>query len=117
MAELFDFPLGRNNPIQQAHDRFEEAIAADPDCAWDEIARLLEALFEPQVGAAEARRAAAAAAERTRTACMHRVLGGEPIEEVRPRMMAIAIAAMGEELREGTPSDRNRADTTPPETG
>jgi hypothetical protein len=38
MAELYDFPLGRNNPIQQAHDRFAEAIAADPDCAWDEIA-------------------------------------------------------------------------------
>jgi hypothetical protein len=30
---------------------------------------------------------------------MQRVLGGEPIEEVRPKALAIAIAAMAEELR------------------
>ena len=99
MAEIFDFPLGKKHPIQQAHDRFAEAIAADPDCAWDEIASLLEEVFAPEVGAEEARRAAAAAAEHTRADCMHRVLGGEPIEEVRPKMMAIAMAAMAEELR------------------
>lgn len=99
MAEIFDFPLGKSHPLQQAHDRFAEAIEADPDSAWDEIAPLLEEVFAPQVGSSEARRAAAAAAERTRTDCMQRVLGGEPIEEVRPKMMAIAIAAMAEELR------------------
>ena len=101
MAEIFDFPLGKTNVIQRAHDRFAEAIEADPDSIWDEIAMLLEEIFAPQVGAIEARRAAASAAERTRTDCMQRVLGGEPIEEVRPKAMAIAIAAMGEELRAG----------------
>ena len=99
MAEIFDFPLGRTHPVQQAHDRFAEAIEADPDSAWDEIPRLLEEIFAPQVGVDEARRAAAAAAERTRTDCMQRVLGGEPIEEVRPKMMAIAMVAMADELR------------------
>ena len=101
MAEIFDFPLGRTHPVQQAHDRFAEAVEADPDSIWEELARLLEEVFSPQVGVIEARRAAAAAAERTRTDCMQRVLGGEPIEEVRPKAMAIAMAAMGEELREG----------------
>ena len=101
MAEIFDFPLGKTHPLQQAHDRYAEAIEADPDSIWDEIGRLLEEVFSPQVGAAEARRAAAAAAERTRTDCMERVLGGEPIEEVRPKAMAIAIAAMAEELKAG----------------
>lgn len=43
----------------------------------------------------------AAAAERTRTDCMQRMLGGELIDEVRPKVMAIAIAAMAEELRDG----------------
>jgi hypothetical protein len=99
MAEIFDFPLGKAHPIQQAHDRFAEAIAVDPDSIWDEIPGLLEEIFSPQVGVSEARRAAAAAAERTRTDCMQRVLGGEPIEEVRPKALAIAIAAMAEELR------------------
>ena len=99
MAEIFDFPLGKAHPLQQAHDRFAEAIAADPDSIWDEIPGLLEEIFSPQVGAGEARRAAVAAAERTRTDCMQRVLGGEPIEEVRPKALAIAIAAMAEELR------------------
>ena len=101
MAEIFDFPLGKTHPIQQAHDRFAEAVETDPDSIWDELARLLEEVFAPQVGIIEARRAATAAAERTRTDCMERVLGGEPIEEVRPKAMAIAMAAMGEELREG----------------
>ena len=101
MAEIFDFPLGKTHPIQQAHDRFAEAIAADPDSIWDEIPGLLEEVFSLHVGVAEARRAAAAAAERARTDCMQRVLGGEPIEEVRPKAMAIAMAAMAEELREG----------------
>jgi hypothetical protein len=99
MAEIFDFPLGKAHPLQQARDRFAEAIEADPDAAWDEIPSLLEEIFAPQVGVNEARRAALAAAERTRTDCMQRVLGGEPIEEVRPKMMAIAIAAMADELR------------------
>ena len=99
MAEIFDFPLGRAHPIQQAHDRFAEAIATDPDSIWDEIPGLLEEIFSPQVGVIEARRAAATAAERTRTDCMQRVLGGEPIDEVRPKALAIAIAAMAEELR------------------
>ena len=99
MAEIFDFPLRKTDPVQQAHDRFAEAIAADPDSIWDEIPGLLEEVFAPQVGVSEARRAAAAAAERTRTDCMQRVLGGEPIDEVRPKAMAIAIAAMAEELR------------------
>ncbi len=101
MAEIFDFPLGKRHPTQQAHDRFAEAIEADPDSIWDEIPGLLVEVFSSQVGVIEARRAAAVAAERTRTDCMQRVLGGEPIEEVRPKAMAIAIAAMGEELREG----------------
>ena len=101
MAEIFDFPLGKTHAIQRAHDRFAEAIEADPDSIWDEIATLLEEIFSPQVGVIEARRAAYAAAERTRTDCMQRVLGGEPIEEVRPKAMAIAIAAMGDELRGG----------------
>jgi len=101
MAEIFDFPLGKSHPLPQAHDRFAEAIEADPESIWDEIARLLEEVFSPQVGVTAARRAAAAAAERTRADCMGRVLGGEPIEEVRPKAMAIAMAAMGEELREG----------------
>jgi hypothetical protein len=100
MAEIFDFPLGKAHPIQQAHDRFAEAIAADPDSIWDEIPALLEEIFASQVGVAEARRAAAAAAERARNDCMNRVLGGEPIEEVRPKALAIAIAAMAEELRD-----------------
>ena len=100
MAEVYDFPLGKKHPLQQAHDRFAEAIAADPDSIWDEISGLLEEVFAPQVGAVEARRAAAVAAERTRTDCMQRVLGGEPIEEVRPKAMAIAIAAMADELRD-----------------
>jgi hypothetical protein len=30
---------------------------------------------------------------------MQRVLGGEPVDEVRPKAMAIAIAAMAEELK------------------
>ena len=99
MAEIFDFPLGRTNPVQRAHDRFAEAIEADPDAIWDELPALLEEIFATQVGSSEARRAAAAAAERTRTDCMHRVMGGEPVEEVRPKALAIAIAAMAEELR------------------
>ena len=99
MAEIFDFPLGRTNPLQQAHDRFAEAIEADPDSIWDEIPGLLEEIFAPQVGVIEARRAAAAAAERTQSDCMHRVLGGEPIDEVRPKALAIAMAAMAEELK------------------
>ena len=99
MAQIFDFPLGRTHPLQQAHDRFEAAIEADPDSIWDEIPRLLEEIFASQVGVIEARRAAAAAAERTQTDCMQRVLGGEPIEEVRPKAMAIAMAAMAEELK------------------
>jgi hypothetical protein len=99
MAEIFDFPLGKAHPIQQAYDRFAEAIAADPDSIWDEIPGLLEEIFSSQVGAVEARKAAAAAAERTQADCMRRVLGGEPIDEVRPKAMAIAIAAMAEELR------------------
>src|SRR5262245_30454895 len=99
MAEIFDFPLGGKHPVQQAHDRFAEAIEADPDSIWDEIPRLLEEVFAPQVGAPEARRAAHAAAERTRNDCMQRILGGEPIEEVRSKAMAIAIAAMAEELK------------------
>src|SRR5688572_24324446 len=102
MAEIYDFPLGRSHPLQQAHDRFAEAIAADPDSIWDEIVTLLEEVFSPQVGISEARRAAAAAAERTRTDCMQRVLGGEPIEEVRPKALAIAMAAMAEALRKGS---------------
>ena len=101
MADIFDFPLGRKHPLQQAHDRFAEAIDADPDSIWDQIPTLLEEIFASQVGAIEARRAAAAAAERTQTDCMQRVLGGEPIDEVRPKAMAIAIAAMAEELRAG----------------
>src|SRR6185436_18713487 len=101
MAELFDFPLRKTDPIQQAHDRFAEAIAADPDSVWDELPVLLEEVFSAQVGIAEARRAAHAAAEHARTDCMQRVLGGEPIEEVRPKAMAIAMAAMAEELRGG----------------
>ena len=101
MAEIFDFPLGEKHPIQQAHDRFAEAIAADPDCIWDEIPRLLEEVFASQVGLVEARRAAATAADRTRADCMQRVLGGEPIDEVRPKALAIAMAAMGDTLREG----------------
>jgi hypothetical protein len=103
MAEIFDFPLGRTHPIQQAHDRFAAAIAADPDSIWDEIPVLLEEVFSPQVGAIEARRAAAAAAERTRTDCMQRILGGEPIDEVRPKALAIAMAAMAEELSGSAP--------------
>lgn len=99
MAEIFDFPLGTTNPVQQAHDRFAEAIEADPDSIWDELPALLEAVFSSQVGVADARAAAHAAAERARTDCMQRVLGGEPIEEVRPKAMAIAMAAMAEELR------------------
>jgi hypothetical protein len=99
MAEIFDFPLGKTHPLQQAHDRFAEAIDADPDSIWDEIPGLLEEIFSTQVGVIEARRAAASAAERTRTDCMQRVLGGEPVDEVRPKVMAIAIAAMAEELK------------------
>ena len=99
MAEIFDFPLGRAHPLQRAHDRFAEAIAADPDSIWDEIPGLLEEIFASQVGVAEARRAAAAAAERPQADCMQRVLGGEPIEEVRPKALAIAIAAMADVLR------------------
>jgi hypothetical protein len=99
MAEIFDFPLGKAHPLQQAHDRFAEAIAADPDSIWDEIPRFLEEIFAPQIGATVARKAAAAAAERTRIDCMQRVLGGEPLDEVRPKAMAIAIAAMAEELK------------------
>ena len=99
MAEIFDFPLHKTNPIQRAHDRFAEAIEADPDSIWDELPALLEEVFASQVGASEARRAAAAAAERARTDCMQRVLGGEPVEEVRPKAMAIAMAAMADELR------------------
>jgi len=102
MAEIYDFPLGRSHPIQQAHDRFAEAVEADPDSIWDEIPTLLEDVFSPQVGPNEARRAAAAAAEKTQAECMQRVLGGEPIEEVRPKALAIAMAAMAEALREGT---------------
>ncbi len=101
MAEIFDFPLGRAHPLQRAHERFAAAIAADPDSIWDEIPALLEEIFSSQVGVAEARRAAAAAAERTQTDCMQRVMGGEPIEEVRPKALAIAVAAMAEELRSG----------------
>lgn len=99
MAEIFDFPLGKTDPVQRAHDRFAEAIEADPDSIWDELPGLLEEVFSAQVGVDTARRAAAAAAERARTDCMQRVLGGEPIEEVRPKAMAIAMAAMAEELR------------------
>ena len=99
MAEIFDFPLGKTHPLQQAHDRFAEAIDADPDSIWDQIPTLLEEIFASQVGVIEARRAAAAAAERTRTDCMQRVLGGEPVDEVRLKAMAIAIAAMAEELK------------------
>ena len=99
MAEIFDFPLSKTDPIQRAHDRFAEAIETDPDSIWDELPALLEAVFSSQVGVDEARRAAAAAAERARTDCMQRIMGGEPIEEVRPKAMAIAMAAMAEELR------------------
>src|SRR5262245_12653525 len=99
MAEIFDFPLGKTHPLQRAHDRFAEAIEVDPDSIWDELPALLEEVFSSQVGSDEARRAAAAAAERTRIDCMQRVVGGEPIEEVRPKAMAIAVAAMAEELR------------------
>jgi hypothetical protein len=35
MAEIFDFPLGRTHPVQQVHDRFAEAIEADPDSIRD----------------------------------------------------------------------------------
>src|SRR5262245_10808618 len=105
MAEIFDFPLGKTNPIQRAHDRFAEAIEVDPDSIWDELPALLEEVFSAQVGASEARRAAAAAAERTRTDCMQRVLGGEPIEEVRPKAMAIAMAYMADELSGSAPRD------------
>ena len=45
MAEIFDFPLGKTHAIQRAHDRFAEAIEADPDSIWDEIATLLEETF------------------------------------------------------------------------
>jgi len=99
VAEIFDFPLGRTNRLQQAHDRFAEAIDADPDSIWDELPALLEEVFSSEVGAAAARKAAHAAAERARTDCMQRVLGGEPIEEVRPKAMAIAMACMADELR------------------
>jgi hypothetical protein len=99
MAEIFDFPLGKTHPLQQAYDRFAEAIEADPDSIWDEIPGLLEEIFAPQVGVIAARRAGTAAAEHTRTDCMQRVLGGEPVDEVRPKALAIAIAAMAEELR------------------
>lgn len=101
MAEILDFPLAKTHPVQRAHDRFAQAIEADPDSIWDELTVLLEEIFSPQVGVIEARKAAASATERTRTDCMQRVLGGEPIEEVRPKAMAIAIAAMGDELRAG----------------
>ena len=101
MAEIYDFPLGKTDPIQRAHDRFAEAIAADPDSIWDELPVLLEEVFASQVGPSAARRAAHAAGERARTDCMQRVLGGEPIEEVRPKAMAIAMAAMAEELSRG----------------
>ena len=99
MAEIYDFPLGAAHPLQEAHERFARAIAADPDSIWDELPALLEEIFASQAGIPAARRAAVTAVERTRTDCMQRVLGGEPIEEVRPKAMAIAIAAMAEELR------------------
>ena len=99
MADIVDFPLGGAHPLQRAHDRFAAAIEADPDAIWDELPALLEAVFASQVGEGEARHAAAEAAERARTDCMQRVLGGEPIEEVRPKALAIAMAAMAEALR------------------
>ena len=99
MAEIFDFPLSKTDPIQRAHDRFAEAIETDPDSIWDELPALLETVFSSQVGTDEARRAAAAAAEWTRTDCMQRIMGGEPIEEVRPKAMAIAMAYMARGLR------------------
>src|SRR4029077_16345735 len=90
MAEIFDFPLGKTHPLQRAHDRFAEAIEADPDSIWDEVPVLLEEVFASQGGLSEAGLAAAAAAERACTDCMNRVLGGEPVEEVRPKALAIA---------------------------